>query len=164
MAGLMWGSPVREAPRDIRHEARREDGLSKFGWHRHDLRAFGEQTVLDRGLQVDMAFVKAPGGHGAAGAGFGGSWAVRANASEAVAASLSDAKGFATLYWYLGRMPSDAALAAGVQADSWPTLNVSDATDMSVCSLAATAAVLCAPSHHRCFVKDVRDARASATR
>jgi hypothetical protein len=125
VSGVMWGTPSLSSPLDIRHEARTEDELTTFGWKRHDLRSFGEQTVLDGGLRIDTTFVKEAGHaaraaqhdneRGAGGsAGFGGSWAVRINASEAEVGALQRNKGYATVYWYLGHLQGETAAQLGV--------------------------------------------------
>lgn len=114
MSGIMWSEPVAAASADVRHEARNEHGLSKFGWRRHDLRRFGEQEALDRGLRVTTAFVKLSGGDTQrAGRGYGGGWALQVNASEAVPGGLDAVDGMVSLFWYLGHSGGNAEVYAG---------------------------------------------------
>lgn len=135
VSGVMWGTPSLTSVLDIRHEARVEDELTTFGWKRHDLRRFGEQTVLDGGLRIDTTFVKAPAPPERAGqynserstrdgAGFGGSWAVRVNASEAEVGALRGNQGYATVYWYLGHLQGGAEVQEGAVGAAGAALNV----------------------------------------
>jgi Glycosyl hydrolase family 63 N-terminal domain len=135
VSGIMWGTPSVTTPLDIRHEARNEDDLATFGWRRHDLRSYGEQTIRDDGLQIETSFVKdasvpvpasADEGVGsqraprAPGLGYGGRWALRVKASEATADALARQGGFATLYWYLG----DAQPGAAFDVPTPPSIEV----------------------------------------
>ncbi|GLE07740.1 hypothetical protein PINS_up018371 [Pythium insidiosum] len=45
-AGLLWGS-THEDVSQLRHECRQEDRLERYGWDRHDGRAFAQQRVDD---------------------------------------------------------------------------------------------------------------------
>ena len=135
VAGVMWGSPDAQSPLDIRHEARNEDNLQRFGWRRHDLRSYGEQTIVDGSLQIDTAFVKTrrqalpPDAasneqanrrehesseeqkqQGVAEWGYGGRWTLRVNASEVGTGALADVSDMATLYVYLGDLHEGATL------------------------------------------------------
>jgi hypothetical protein len=66
----MWASP-QEKWFDLRHEASRFQDLKMFGWHHHDLRSFGEQTIMDGPLNITTAFLKLPS------TGYGGDWLLR---------------------------------------------------------------------------------------
>lgn len=53
--GLMWTHPEdNDALTSIRHEARQEHGLDKWGWAVHDGSSYGRQTVWDRGLSLEI--------------------------------------------------------------------------------------------------------------
>jgi Glycosyl hydrolase family 63 N-terminal domain len=77
VAGLMWGAPKPGAHREIRHEAFNEHGLETFGWHHHDLRSFGQQTIIDGPLNISTTFLKQPSDS------FGGDWVLRMSVSRA---------------------------------------------------------------------------------
>lgn len=79
--GMMWWDHMRgpgAALQSLRHEARHEDGMKRFGWTEHDGRSYGRQEVEDGDLRVDMSFAKRwPGDSGP-----GGDWAVRVAADR----------------------------------------------------------------------------------
>ena len=108
----MWSEPVATAAADVRHEARNEHALAKFGWRRHNLRRFGEQEVLDKGLRITTAFVKPGGGVRRAGHGYGGGWALQINASEVQAGSLDAVDGMVSVFWYLGHNGGGSSVSA----------------------------------------------------
>ncbi len=59
LVGLMWVDPGRPDALDaLRHEARQEDGLRRYGWAAHDGAAFGRQELADRGMRLTTAWVK----------------------------------------------------------------------------------------------------------
>jgi mannosyl-oligosaccharide glucosidase len=112
----MWGEPGANGF-DVRHEARHEHDLAKFGWERHDLRHYGRQVIIDHGLQISTAFMKVssagrlPNGALQArlpGEGYGGAWNLQMNASEAEDGALGNAGGFAILYFYFGDLTASA--------------------------------------------------------
>lgn len=57
--GSMWCNPTNpSALQGIRHEARQEDGLTRFGWVAHDGESFGRQELLDDKYNITSSFVK----------------------------------------------------------------------------------------------------------
>ena len=82
LAGIMWADMSSLSKRfDIRHVARDEDNLETYTWVRHDLRTFGRQELLDRGVLLQTSLLKSPS------SGYGGDWSLRINASAPVGAS-----------------------------------------------------------------------------
>ncbi|CAI8616993.1 unnamed protein product [Vicia faba] len=72
MAGLMWIG-VKDGSNHLRHVCRYEDGLSAYGWTKHNGRDYGHQVLVDHGLILTTEFLKSNGD----GSGYGGDWAVR---------------------------------------------------------------------------------------
>lgn len=100
-AGVMWASPLATEWWHLRHEASNSHGLHTFGWHHHDLRSFGEQTVVDGPLNISTTFLKQPS------SGYGGSWAIRIHVAynELVSTPQYAGKlaGLQPVYVYLGQ-------------------------------------------------------------
>ncbi|KAL5055444.1 hypothetical protein RYX36_036126 [Vicia faba] len=72
MAGLMWIG-VKDGSNHLRHVCRHEDGLSAYGWTKHNGRDYGHQVLVDHGLILTTEFLKSNGDS----SGYGGDWAVR---------------------------------------------------------------------------------------
>lgn len=68
--GIMWFDPDQVTTltdRRIRHEASQNDGLSTYGWIRHDGQNYGRQAILDEDYNISASWVKSvsprsPGG------------------------------------------------------------------------------------------------------
>jgi mannosyl-oligosaccharide glucosidase len=62
IAGLMWADLDPSSPQhwnQLRHEAlQSNEGLSTYGWTRHDGKGFGEQNILDRRLNITAIWSK----------------------------------------------------------------------------------------------------------
>lgn len=72
VAGLMWIG-LKDGRYSVRHVCQDNDGLSKYGWTRHNGRDFGHQLLVDQGLNLETSFLKSKGDS----SGYGGDWAVR---------------------------------------------------------------------------------------
>lgn len=72
----MWFDPddmeTARGPR-VRHEAKQDDRLLRYGWIRHDGRSYGRQTLFDEEYNITVTMVK----RFAPTSGPGGDWAVR---------------------------------------------------------------------------------------
>ena len=151
VAGLMWERARGAAAegrggggagaRAVRHECREGDGVEKFGWNKHDGRAFGRQRVVDatHALALETSFVKprallGPAAGGGAGAADGVHWASRVRVDDAAPkkGEKGDAKAAA------------AAAARAEPAVAWFYLAVdcdADPADAAACAEAAGAAI-----------------------
>ncbi|KAG2483058.1 hypothetical protein HYH03_018041 [Edaphochlamys debaryana] len=56
-----------------RHEANQGDGLTSYGWKRHDGRLYGQQQLLDEEYNITLSMLKSFGND----SGPGGDWSVR---------------------------------------------------------------------------------------
>ncbi|XP_061360751.1 mannosyl-oligosaccharide glucosidase GCS1 isoform X1 [Gastrolobium bilobum] len=72
IAGLMWIG-VKDGRYHLRHVCKHEDGLSTYGWTKHNGRDFGHQVLVDHGMTLATGFLKSKGDV----SGYGGDWAVR---------------------------------------------------------------------------------------
>ncbi|KAK8472312.1 hypothetical protein PHAVU_002G174901 [Phaseolus vulgaris] len=72
IAGLMW-IVVKDSKYHLRHVCKHEDGLSTYGWTKHNGRDFGHQLLVDQGIIFTTAFLKSK----EEGSGYGGDWTVR---------------------------------------------------------------------------------------
>lgn len=58
IAGLMWTDPSSiNNINNIRHIAREEDKLKKYGWIRHDGKNFGIQEIVDEKYRIETQWV-----------------------------------------------------------------------------------------------------------
>lgn len=91
--GLMWTHPEDvDALTSIRHEARQEHDLDKWGWEVHDGSSYGRQTVWDRELSLEIQWASLGETDGA------GEWMLRI-----VASSLNETRRTAaSLFFYFG--------------------------------------------------------------
>ncbi|GIL64528.1 hypothetical protein Vafri_18422 [Volvox africanus] len=74
--GMMWFDP--DDPNTIqqlraRHEANQGDGLTTYGWKRHDGRLYGTQELVDGEYNITLSMLKSFGPE----SGPGGDWSVR---------------------------------------------------------------------------------------
>ena len=91
--GLMWTHPEdNDALTAIRHEARQEHGLEKWGWEVHDGSSYGRQTVWDRDLALEIQWASLGETDGE------GEWTLRIAASSLNATRRSEA----SLFFYFG--------------------------------------------------------------
>lgn len=62
IAGLMWADLDPSSPQhwnQLRHEAlQSNEGMSTYGWSRHDGRGFGEQNIIDKRLNITTIWSK----------------------------------------------------------------------------------------------------------
>jgi mannosyl-oligosaccharide glucosidase len=59
LMGLMWTHPQdNDALEAIRHEARQDHGLDKWGWELHDGVSYGKQTIWDRDLSLEIQWAR----------------------------------------------------------------------------------------------------------
>ncbi|CAG0884148.1 unnamed protein product [Cyprideis torosa] len=77
VAGLMWIVPaqVRSDVR-LRHKCLQDDGVVYFGWLQHDGKSYGRQLIVDELVNLDVSFVKQPGGS------HGGDWTAKVSLSS----------------------------------------------------------------------------------
>lgn len=62
LAGLMWFDPDRPETvykGEVRHAASQGDGLTSYGWLRHDGVRYGVQQLLDREYNITLSLVGA---------------------------------------------------------------------------------------------------------
>ncbi|KAL9328876.1 hypothetical protein ACSQ67_003879 [Phaseolus vulgaris] len=68
---------ITDLPQDskyhLRHVCKHEDGLSTYGWTKHNGRDFGHQLLVDQGITFTTAFLKSKEED----SGYGGDWTVR---------------------------------------------------------------------------------------
>jgi mannosyl-oligosaccharide glucosidase len=59
--GLMWFDPdsiqATVYDKQLRHEARQEDKLARYGWLRHDGRRYGRQELVDGDYALSIQMV-----------------------------------------------------------------------------------------------------------
>ncbi|XP_022725562.1 mannosyl-oligosaccharide glucosidase GCS1-like isoform X2 [Durio zibethinus] len=72
IAGLMWIG-IKDGRYFVRHVCQDSDGLSTYGWTRHNGRDFGHQLLVDQDMTLATSFLKSK----MDGSGYGGDWAVR---------------------------------------------------------------------------------------
>ncbi|GLC49260.1 hypothetical protein PLESTB_000199900 [Pleodorina starrii] len=76
LSGLLWFDP--DDPNTLnemraRHEAKQGDGLTTYGWKRHDGRTYGTQELVDGEYNITLSMLKSFGPE----SGPGGDWSVR---------------------------------------------------------------------------------------
>ncbi|XP_027343269.1 mannosyl-oligosaccharide glucosidase GCS1-like [Abrus precatorius] len=126
IAGVMW-IDVKDGRYHLRHVCREEDGLSTYGWTKHNGRDFGHQVLIDYGMTLTTEFLKSI----EEGSGYGGDWVVRINAQIDKSKWNEDFGRGAQLFFYLAdeggnvlnlsreklNIHEDSLLASGSRAD-----------------------------------------------
>ena len=86
--GLMWFTEfIKQWPLAVRHWCDQGDGLSRYGWQKHDGVNFGVQDLEEKTFTLKTEYVKRPGGQ------HGGDWSARISVKPKVSVQFTAEKG-----------------------------------------------------------------------
>ena len=123
VAGLMWTHPSHDdALQSIRHEARQEHGIQKWGWQVHDGSTYGRQTIEDRDLALEIQWAKAPNDTDG--------WTARVSASSLNETRTSET----TLFFYIGEEDVERLVHVDPRSDACTLQSSSSSSSSSWCA------------------------------